>query len=315
MAHSMQRGTPFVKGAWLIQDPGWKLFNAMQAHAYSRRLENMQKVVGKAGGDMCFGSTHLKDFIQHCHQRGRWCVPDDLEVCRLSEGASSSAPPCAYDQYGVDIVPGRNGVAEPGLLYIRHILFGKVPPKSPGDQYVFLKPETHGTANKMDTMQHGAGLLRAKIRKWKGQQNHNSRREHPNTRHVEMFQGLVRQASRVPVRDTPLLSEHGFTISEILERGRLFGLSYMYSFVAGLAERVHLIQAGLSARPGTSRELRKQLSELSDNCAAFIGAVVQDGELDNLNVRFGEEVVLTAAELAAASFIPLTGATSVRNAT
>lgn len=105
MAYQKQ---PFLRGAILLEDPGYKLYSFLRSYqkTYPRRWKS-----GKSG----FGSSHLVDLIDYYGQVN----PN----CNVLE----------FDQYGIDFKGNKHILPS----YEGHLLFGKLPPKNEGT-HLFL---------------------------------------------------------------------------------------------------------------------------------------------------------------------------------
>ena len=316
---AVQKGLPFVSGAWLIEDPQYALFDELSPHCYTRKLVGSawNKALETAYSKATFGSTHLVEFVMHSAKRGAWSMPEDRVVQRLEEGGKG----LGYYQMGIDIAADEahnDGSVTMGLFCDKmHLVIGKVPPKH-GDKrtWLYVKAEHYGTKLAIDTVQHTAqlGLTVTGTKKYTTYGDA-KRREKPEKQFIKAFVALIELVFTftLPLLDTEL------TEDEIAERAKYHGLSYMIALArqirASTAVYLQCSEAATQAHAGVHTPAaadaaasvatsaasvtndRRSLAMLHSHCCAFIDVVEQRRDLDHLTVRFGSEVIFDLREL------------------
>lgn len=130
-----------------------------------------------------------------------------------------------YEQVGVDIITGKDGVTMALPFNRHHVLFGRVPLKQPDqNKFTFLKFENYGTEAFSDIVLHG---LRYGLHVVKGDREGKlpSRRETVGKKIMSRFQELVQlifefQSFR------PIIKHD--SMEQVLDRADVKGISYMY---------------------------------------------------------------------------------------
>jgi hypothetical protein len=301
LARSADKNCFFLSGSWQIEDPDYKLFNALACMGYSRVLGSA-KALG-AGETASYGSSHLVEFLKHSRARGTWHVPASKVQFQISNGKTSSG----YYQVGIDIPRPVNikKTDEIGLFAgKKHVLCGKVPPKTFGQtkSFTFIKLEWHGTKKAGDALGHIFDFV--KTRKSKGKRKKMQMKEHADKDQVQKFKELMGRAFTVEFstgRAAKCLVDTELTLDEVCSRAKVIGLSYMHD----LTLRLHRnCQISLQQSSSDSKISTVMIESLMGDAHDLIKEIDSDPTMDHINVRFGREVIFGANELLEASHLP-----------
>ena len=296
LARSADKNCFLMSGSWQLEDPEFKLFNALSITGYSRVL-GAAKLLG-AGETTSYGSSHLVGFLQHSRSRGTWNVPEEHVEYKLSNNRTNNG----YYQVGIDI-PRPTSIKKTDEIGLfagkRHVLVGKVPPKKFGqkESYTFIKLEWHGTKKPGDALGHIFDFVTT--RKSKGKKKENQHKEHADKDQVQKFKDLMAKAFSVHFKSgdtTACLLDTELTLEEVQSRAKVIGLSYMYSLIQQLRQTCDtFLRRGLYS---------EQVTQVLHDATDLQAEIDSDPTLDHIDIRFGREVIFGVRELLAASHLP-----------
>lgn len=315
-ARSAARGAAFRSGAWMIEDRGWRLHDALAAFAYCRAFKQAPPGAPDRYDASTFGSSHLVGALALAATTGAFRLPDDGRIIRLADGATASG----YYQCGVDVGP---------LLPARkaHVLFGRAPPKDGAhkDQFLFFKLEEHGNAGVAETLRHGinyAESLRSR-RADKGA----ARTEKVGKKLLVTFTAIVRAAmadaskNRIdPKYDGAPLSaaSPAFTLKDFTRRAKALGYSFMHPVVVSIRDSVtesaSMSRSDFDELPETDDDEAADDDDVEDDTAAsgssalppadllalihiWMATAFQHAALDHLPRRYAKEIILDHDDL------------------
>ena len=299
LARSADKSCFLMSGSWQIEDPEYKLFNALSVAGYSRVLTSA-KAMGMKSEKMTYGSSHLVSFLQHSRARGTWHVPEEHIEYFLSDDKVGTG----YNQVGIDI-PRSTTIKKTDEIGLfagkRHVLCGKVPPKkfSQKEKYTFIKLEWHGTKKAGDAIGHIFDFV--KTRKSKGKNKMNQHKEHADKDMVARFKNLMSMAfTTSPSKNSKFPSQcmlnTELTLDEIQNRAKIVGLSYMYELTQDLRAKCDdALRSGLYT---------ESVDNIMRMATKLINDIESDPALDHTEVRFGREVIFGCTELLAAPHLP-----------
>lgn len=277
-AKAAAKNSAFISGAWQLEDPDYYLFNALSEYGYSRTI----------GGYMLperirFGSTHVLPFIKLCTKEGVE-LPEKDKVIILKDGKKA----IGYEQIGIDIIPDNDLNITLGLIKgKKHILIGKVPPKSSSinKNYIFYKIEAHGTKGFKSKLQHAADLVEYIVKPRKDPVD--SRRENALDKYVKPFNKIIKSIEQGPeiVEFTDIQKNR----KKYKESAKSIGLSFMVEFV----EELEKVIRELLSKEHIKKEESAFLRDVYLKVKGFIDTIASKPELDHLETRFGEEVILS----------------------
>jgi hypothetical protein len=177
---------------------------------------------------------------------------------------------------------------------------GKVPAKFAGEhsEWTFVKAEHFGTQQTMDTIGHTGQLVKtvAGVSKGDAALRGKGRKEKPAKKAVQAFCAIAKLTYEVPERvwATELYYE------EVVDRAKHVGMSFMYENAKRIARGATALLAKWRAEPpaeeGGEEKLAK-VTALQQQATAYVQSIDANPEIDHLNIRFGDEVILDLAEL------------------
>ena len=245
-----------------------------------------------------FGSTHYIEYVMQVSKQGLWRVPHHDVTYVLEKGGQGHG----YHQVGVDVdttYAHNDGSIEMGLFCSKaHLVFGKVPPKVYGDEWLFVKAEHFGTQQVGDQIGHTAQLGKSLAGVSKGPKHLRGakRTENPDKKRVKEFSKLIELVSSLKAN----LLQSDLTQDEMNQRAATHGLSYMYTTVALVGQRAG-VEVAKHREQGAACKVAKvdqtKFAQLEVRARRFIESIDTDPGLDHVETRFGNEVILTMAEL------------------
>lgn len=269
----------FISGAWQLEDPNYILFNALGEFGYSRYL-NIEMLPER----IKFGSTHVLPYIQHCIKKGK--LPEKDTIIELKNGKQSQG----YIQIGIDIDPENDDDITLGLVGGKtHILVGKVPPKENcSKQYIFYKIENHGTYGLKNKLKHTIDLMEYLF--CSNDDYIGSRRENSLNNYIKPFYKIIDLITNCNITELKYIQENS---NNYKSNAKTIGLSFMIDCV----KEIDKIIRKLLLNENIIREKSSNLCEIYLNLKKFEDIILSKPELDHLDIRFGEEVILSLEEI------------------
>ena len=292
-ARSIGKRCPFESGTIFIEDENYMIFNCMSLLGYSRVILRGDNVVTqKIPYSMRIGSSHLSDFIEFCENKAQWLLPEGETKIVMSKGRIGRG----YEQVGIDFIPGKDGVSLALPFNRHHLLFGKVPLKSPDqNKFTFLKFENYGTEAFSDIVLHGIRYgLHVVKRDREGKLP--SRRETVGKKIMNRFQELVQLIFEFPSL-RPIIKHD--SLEQVLDRACVKGVSYIFQ----ISKTVLIKLNSFLMNPHGNSGPLSAIQELYNQTYSFLDFLLRDPTFDHLDVRFGKEVIFDAVELESKCFI------------